>query len=186
MENEQFAELIAALRAGDEQAAEELLHRYEAYIRRVVRMRLHDSNLTRLFDSMDICQSILFSFLRHARAGEFELGGPEQLRNLLVTMALNKLMTKARTGRREAGNLPEGWDAADPAPAPAEHVATADLAAAVRERLSPAERDLFQQHDVEGRTWEEIARLRGERPDALRLRLTRALARVRGQLAKEG
>jgi RNA polymerase sigma-70 factor (ECF subfamily) len=134
---------------------------------------------------MDICQSILASFLRRAREGGFELGAPDGLRNLLVTMALNKLMTKARAAQREAGNLPEGWDAADPAPAPAERLAAADLARAALERLSEEDRSLFRLHEVDQLTWEEIARRRGSSPDALRIRLARALARVRHQLSPE-
>ena len=52
-------------------------------------------------------------------------------------------------------------------------------------RLTPEERSLFHQHEVEGLSWEEIARRQGDSPDALRIRLTRALARVRKQLTPE-
>src|SRR5262245_48777613 len=133
MESAVFARMVAALRRGDAAAVEALLKGYEPYIRRVVRMRLHDTNLVRLLDSMDVCQSILAGFLAHAAAGDFRLASPDDLRNLLVKMALNKLATRARGVQREAGNLPEGWDRADPAPTPLERLVTADLAGAIRD-----------------------------------------------------
>jgi RNA polymerase sigma-70 factor (ECF subfamily) len=185
MESEDFPQMVAALRAGDAAAAEALLRRYEAYIRRVVRMRLHDTNLVRLFDSMDICQSILASFLVHAADGDFRLGSPEDLRNLLVRMALNKLATRARALQREAGNLPDDWDEIDPSPTPLDRLVTADLAEAIRDRLTPEERALFDLHAVERLTWEEIARRHGGSADALRIRLARALARVRKDFPSE-
>jgi RNA polymerase sigma-70 factor (ECF subfamily) len=185
MESEHFAQMVAALRLGDASAVQALLKGYEPYIRRVVRMRLHDTNLVRLFDSMDICQSILTSFLVHAADGDFRLGSPEDLRNLLVRMALNKLATRARALQREAGNLPDDWDEIDPSPTPLDRLVTADLAGAVRDRLTPEERALFDLHAVERLSWEEIARRHGGSADALRIRLTRAFARVRKELAPE-
>jgi RNA polymerase sigma factor (sigma-70 family) len=185
MENDDFADMLAAVRAGDATGVEGLLRRYEPYIRRVVRLRLHDTQLVRLFDSMDICQSILAGFLVHATAGDFQFNSPEQLRNLLVRMALNKLATRARTLHHEAGNLPEDCDRLDPAPTPLEQLATADLARAISDQLTAEERALFHLHETEQLTWEEIARQHGGTPDALRIRLTRALARVRKQLSRE-
>jgi len=40
----------------------ELVREYEPLIRREVRLHLEDQRLARLFDSMDICQSVLASF----------------------------------------------------------------------------------------------------------------------------
>ena len=66
---EPFRELIARVRAGDEQAAAELVRRYEPAIRRAARVRLVDTRLNRLLDSMDICQSVLASFFVRAGSG---------------------------------------------------------------------------------------------------------------------
>ena len=57
-----ITECIRRVRAGDEQAAAELVRRYEPLIRREVRFQLEDRRLCRVFDSMDICQSVLASF----------------------------------------------------------------------------------------------------------------------------
>jgi hypothetical protein len=54
-----FADFLRRIRAGDEQAAAELVHRYEAAVRLAVRMRLGDARLRRVLDSMDVCQSVL-------------------------------------------------------------------------------------------------------------------------------
>jgi hypothetical protein len=74
-----FAEFIRRIRAGDAQAAEELVRRYESAIRIAVRTRMTDPALKRHFDSMDICQSVLASFYLRAGAGEYDLAEPAQL-----------------------------------------------------------------------------------------------------------
>ena len=81
---EDFVEAIRRIRAGDEQAATELVRRYEPLIRREVRLHLEDQRLLRLFDSMDVVQSVLASFFIRTAAGEYDLESPEQLAGLLV------------------------------------------------------------------------------------------------------
>src|SRR5262245_18062754 len=95
-----FTQFVARIRAGDEQAASELVRQYEPLIRREIRMQLDDQRLCRLFDSMDICQSVMASFFLRTAAGEYDLERPEQLVGLLVTMARNKLASAARREHR--------------------------------------------------------------------------------------
>jgi RNA polymerase sigma-70 factor (ECF subfamily) len=57
-----FRVFIHRIRTGDEQAALTLVQEYEPFIRRDVRLHLQDQRLCRLFDSMDVCQSVLASF----------------------------------------------------------------------------------------------------------------------------
>jgi RNA polymerase sigma-70 factor (ECF subfamily) len=66
------------IRDGDQQAAVELVGQYELLIRREVRLRLEDRRLYRLFDSMDVCQSVLGGFFLRAAAGRYDLERPEQ------------------------------------------------------------------------------------------------------------
>jgi DNA-directed RNA polymerase specialized sigma24 family protein len=94
-----FQELIARLRSGDAAAAEELVRTYEKEIPRTIRIRLTDPRLRRTLDSMDVCQSVLANFFVHASAGQFDLDKPEQLLALLLTMARNKIIDKARIER---------------------------------------------------------------------------------------
>ncbi len=91
-----FRDLIVRVRRGDEQAATELVRRYEPAIRRAVRFRLTDVRLRRTCDSMDVCQSVLLSFFVRAASGQYDLDTPEQLLRLLTTMARNKLLNQAR------------------------------------------------------------------------------------------
>src|SRR5271155_5717236 len=91
-----FRDLIGRVRQGDEQAAAELVRKYEPAIRRAVRFRLTDTRLRRTCDSMDVCQSVLLSFFVRAASGQYDLDSPEQLLRLLTTMARNKLLNQAR------------------------------------------------------------------------------------------
>ena len=93
--NSSFTDLLQRVRAGDERAAEELFHSYEAQIRRVVRVRLTDPGLRRQLDSVDICQSVMADFFVRVALGRFELETADQLIKLLATMARNKLLNKA-------------------------------------------------------------------------------------------
>src|SRR5713226_2467828 len=94
-----FTEFIRRIRSGDAQAAVELVQRYESVIRVEVRQRLTDSRLRRLFDSLDISQSVLASFFLRAGTGQYELEKPAQLVKLLVGMTRNKLALQARKQR---------------------------------------------------------------------------------------
>src|SRR3989442_13644649 len=99
-----FAELMSRVRAGDQDAATELVRRYEPAIRRAVRFRLGDTRMAAVLDSMDVCQSVLASFFVRAASGQYEVDQPEQLQKLLVAMARNKLafqMRKHRAQRRD-------------------------------------------------------------------------------------
>src|SRR4051794_13517688 len=98
-EEASFRDLIRRVRAGDDAAAFELVRQYEPEIRRAVRIRLHDGHMQRVLDSMDICQSVLGNFFARVAVGQFELDKPAQLLKLLVTMARNKLIDKARQQR---------------------------------------------------------------------------------------
>ena len=91
---------LVSVPAGDEQAAFELVRQYEPLIRREVRFALEDRNLGRLFDSMDVCQSVMASFFVRAASGQYDLERPEQLVSLLVVMTRNKLSSAARQQRR--------------------------------------------------------------------------------------
>src|ERR1700722_15375085 len=99
-----FVELIQRVRAGDQEAASELVRRFEPAIRRAVRVRLVDDRLRRTFDSMDVCQSVLGSFFVRAAMGQFELEKSDQLLKLLATMVRNKVAERAtheKAGRRD-------------------------------------------------------------------------------------
>jgi RNA polymerase sigma factor (sigma-70 family) len=187
-EENAFQDLIRRVRAGDANAANELVRSYEPAIRRAARVRLVDKRLGRVLDSMDICQSVLASFFVRAALGQYELEKPEQLLKLLATMARNKLADHARqeqAGRRdnrrlEAGSADERQIAAAGS-TPSQQVAAKEIFHEVHKRLSEDER-ILADHRAQGREWADIAAEVGGTPEALRKRLSRAIDRVAQEL----
>jgi len=183
-----FRDLIRRVRAGEEDAAAQLVQHYEPYIRRAVRIRLVDPRLKRLIDSMDICQSVLASFFVRAALGQYELDTPDQLLKLLVTMARNKLnnaVVKQRAGRRDYRRSQSGADHAQAAAnTPSQVVAARDLLEKLRQGLTEDERHIADLR-AEGCEWMEIAAQLGGTPEALRKKLARAVDRVGQQLGLE-
>src|SRR6516164_95025 len=100
-ENAGFADFIRRIRAGDDQAARELVQLYEPVIRREVRLRLRDQRLASRFDWTDICQSVMTSFFVRAAAGQYDVEQPDQLLRLLVVMTRHKLANQQRRHRAE-------------------------------------------------------------------------------------
>jgi RNA polymerase sigma-70 factor (ECF subfamily) len=177
-----FLDFLRRIRAGDEGAAAELVRRYEPVIRREVRLRLNDPALYRVFDSGDICQSVLLSFFVRAAAGQYDFDQPADLLNLLLYMARNKVATQARKLRRRAAGGPHELDAViDPQPGPGRVIDSQDLLRQVLHRLGDDERRLAELRG-QGRSWPEVAAQLGGTPDARRKQLARALDRVAGQL----
>ncbi|WP_165226621.1 RNA polymerase sigma factor [Aquisphaera insulae] len=87
--------LLNRIRLGDEDAARELLARYESKVRMVVRRKL--PRLLRLrFDSMDFLQSVWKSFFRRIRAGENDIVGEQNLIAFLAWAARNKVVDEYR------------------------------------------------------------------------------------------
>jgi RNA polymerase sigma-70 factor (ECF subfamily) len=183
-----FRELIGRVRSGDEQAAVELVRRYEPAIRRAARIRLRDQRLVRLLDSMDICQSVLASFFVRAAMGQYELETPEQLLGLLVKMARNKVSHQGdaeRAGRRDhrrvVAAIDGSLDVAACGASPSRQVSARELLDEGRRLLSPDERALLERRE-QGGEWAAIAAELGGSPDALRIRLARAVDRVARRL----
>jgi len=190
-EEDAFRDLIRRVRAGDAQAAEELVRRYEPTIRAMVRPRLTDPRLRRQFDSGDICQSILGHFFVAASAGQFELDTPEQMVKLLATMTRNKVAShvrKQRAARRNPETTPQDLattqEPVDPGPSPSQAAVIKELRERFRQKLSPVERQLVDLR-VAGHSWAEIAAELGGTPDGLRMQYTRAVAQAADELGLE-
>jgi RNA polymerase sigma-70 factor (ECF subfamily) len=187
-----FAELIEGIRRGDADAAARLVREYEPEIRRAVRIRLHDSPMQRLFDSMDICQSVMANFLVRASAGQFELERPEQVLGLLVKMARHKLTDKARAQhgpRRHPGGQQQEGSAViravtDPAASPSRILQGKELLDRIRQHLTAEEATLLE-YRAQGLQWPEIAAKLNAKPDAVRKQFTRAVDRVVEELGAE-
>jgi RNA polymerase sigma-70 factor (ECF subfamily) len=182
--DDSFQAMLRRVRSGDEDAAAEVVRRYEPALRRLIRMRLTDPHLTRLLDSMDICQSVLANFFVRMAAGQFELNTPDQLLKLLSVMARNRLFdhaAKQKAGRRDARRQSDDPDALERVPttdpSPSQAAAARDLLERLRASMSEEERYLADQRGL-GRGWADIAREMGGSPEALRKRLARAVDRA--------
>jgi DNA-directed RNA polymerase specialized sigma24 family protein len=187
----EFAGFLQLVRAGNAQAAEDLVRRYESIIRREVRLKLHDPSLHRILESVDICQSVMASFFVRAAAGQYDINHPLQLLRLLITMARNKVAMAARRQRaqrrdnRRVGAL--GVEEVDPAGGvgtPSRVVAAREMLDMVRGHLGDDERRLADLRG-QGQEWSDIAAEMGGTADGRRMQLTRALDRVIKELRLE-
>jgi DNA-directed RNA polymerase specialized sigma24 family protein len=187
-ESTMFPDFIRRIRAGDDQAARELVERYEPVIRCQVRLRLRDPRLYSRFDWTDICQSVMASFFVRAAAGDYELEQPDQLLRLLVVMTRRKLANQKRRHcaemrdcRRMAECDPAYLDGRMQVPSPSRLVGGREQLAEVSRRLSKEER-LLAELRGDGYGWTEIAARLGGTADARRKQLARAVDRVEQQL----
>lgn len=187
---DEYADFIGRVRAGDEQAAEELVRRYEPEIRVEVRvwLRMHHPRLRRVFDSMDICQSVLASFFVRAAVGDFDLEEPRQLVQLLIGMARNKLLEQVRhhhRQRRDVRRVEPGEAAETVAPAgqetPSQVVSRRELLQKLRERLNEEERGLADLRS-QGLDWAAVAGKVGGTAEGRRKQLSRAVERAGREL----
>jgi RNA polymerase sigma-70 factor (ECF subfamily) len=191
MADDPFAELLRRVRAGDPDAAAELVRRYEPLIRREVRLRLEDRRLERAFDSADVCQSVLASFFVRTAAGQYDLDSPEQLGRLLVQMARNKLASAARAQTRQKRDhrRAAGTDAleltAAGEPTASRIVAGKELLEQFRALLGPEERRIADLR-ADGLEWAAVAEQLGGTAQARRMQLARAVDRAAATLGLDG
>ena len=191
LEENTFASFLQRIRAGDDRAAVDLVRQFEPLIRTEVRMRLSDPRLYRLFDSMDICQSVLGSFFIRVAAGEYDLQRPEQLVKLLVAITRNKLafqFRKAHRQRRDVNRLVAAdvgeMEVASSQDTPSQCAAGEELLQTFRSRLTDEERSLAELR-AQDTSWDQIADRMGGTPQGRRKQLSRAIDRVSKELGLE-
>jgi RNA polymerase sigma-70 factor (ECF subfamily) len=183
-----FTSFILRIRAGEPEAAAELVRCFEPLIRREARLRLHDPGMRRLFDSLDICQSVLASFFVRAASGQYDLETADDLVRLLVGMVCNKVKfqvrkhhARRRDTRRLVDYTPEELETVANDPGPSQCVASRELLDQFRQRLTTEERQLADLRG-EGYQWADIATRLGGTPKARCQQLARAVQRVARQL----
>lgn len=95
--DDDLAGFLARIREGDQDAARDLLNRYEAEVRLVVRRQLPRLLRSR-FDSLDFLQSVWGSFFRRVRAanGPFDFDDSRHLVAFLARAAKNKVIDEYR------------------------------------------------------------------------------------------
>ncbi|MFO0960981.1 MAG: sigma-70 family RNA polymerase sigma factor [Isosphaeraceae bacterium] len=88
-------DILARVRGGDEQAAQQLLASFEAEVRLVVRRQLPRLLRSR-FDSLDFLQSVWGSFFRRVRTDPVEFDDERHLVAFLARAAKNKVIDQYR------------------------------------------------------------------------------------------
>jgi RNA polymerase sigma-70 factor (ECF subfamily) len=140
-----------------------------------------------LIESVDICQSVFASFFVRTALGQYDLETPDQLLRLLATIARNKLARQAnrehaaRRDQRRINPAAVLEDCPAPGSSPSSQLATRELVQEARRRMSPEELRLLELRE-QGLGWTDVAAELGGSPEALRVRLARAVARVTRQL----
>jgi RNA polymerase sigma-70 factor (ECF subfamily) len=176
MSDEEFTDVLARARAGDNGAMARLIAEYEPQLLLVARKRLGPA-LRALFDSGDLTHSVHRSLLYHLRRNEFEFHSPKDLIALAVHMVQQKVAKKAARMKREREIL--------------------ELKARLLERTNPerAAKVAEELHDLldtlkdedrqflklylENRRTVEIARILGQNPGSLSMRRSRLIRKLR-------
>jgi RNA polymerase sigma-70 factor (ECF subfamily) len=187
-ENE-IATFLERIHTGDEAAARELLTRYEAEVRLVVRRQLPKLLRSR-FDSLDFLQSVWGSFFRRVRAGPAEFEDSRHLVAFLARAAKNKVIDEYRRAasrkhdmHREEPLWSEGGrarDVADSHDSPSEVAEAHETLGRMRE-LVPEEKRSILELKAEGHSSKDI----GERLGISERTVQRVLEELRRRMETE-
>jgi len=191
MHMSKFKDLVNAVRRGDEQATETLLRQFEAELRIVARVQLSSPGLRRVFDSMDIYQSVITQFYFRVASGQFDIETPQQLKSLLIQMLKNKVVDKVRhvqadirDARRVEQTPVDDFELLEKSSSASSIASRKELLALIHSRLSAHEQWLVEQR-LNGATWEDIGKDCGRSADAVRKQHARAISRVASEIGNE-
>lgn len=171
-------ELVAGARAGDRDALEELLARYEPNIYRFGLRMCGDEEAAR-----EVLQETLLAAFRYLPT----FRGEAALSTWLYQIA-RSFCIKQRRGPRPASSLDEDGavEPVDPAPPPDVRAHAREIGEALSRAISvlpPEQREVLLLRDVEGLTAEQAAEVIGIEIGALKSRLHRARMALRAGVA---
>jgi RNA polymerase sigma factor (sigma-70 family) len=185
----ELTEFLRRIQAGDEGAARELLSRFEAEVRLVVRRQLPRLLRSR-FDSLDFLQSVWGSFFRRMRTAPTEFEDSRHLVAFLARAAKNKVIDEYRRAasrkqdmHREEPLWGDGLrprDVADPTDSPSEVAQAHEVLGRLRE-LMPADRRSILEMKAEGLSSKDI----GERLGISERTVQRVLEDLRRRMETE-
>jgi len=164
-EGSELSEFLKRIQDGDEGAARELLSRFEAEVRLVVRRQLPRLLRSR-FDSLDFLQSVWGSFFRRMRTTPTEFEDSRHLVAFLARAAKNKVIDEYRRAASRKHDMhreePLWGDGLRPKDVPSSTDSPSEVAQAhevlVRLReLMPAERRTILEMKAEGLSSKDIA-----------------------------
>ena len=183
--------LLARLRAGDDDAFEELVRTYSPRLLGLARRIVGNDE-----DARDVIQDALLSAFRSMDRfqGDARLG--TWLHRIVVNTALMKLRRRRRKPEESLepllpafqsdGHFVErfsAWDQSERADAALSRIETRQLIRGLIEQLPESFRTVLLLRDIEGIDTEESARLLNTTPNAVKIRLHRARQALRTLLA---
>jgi RNA polymerase sigma-70 factor (ECF subfamily) len=184
---EDFAELLARVRAGDQAAMARLIALYEPQVRAVARVRL-GAVLRAYLDSVDLLQSVHRTLIVGLRTEKFDISSPDKLIALAVTIVQRKVARHWRRAKRQSRDSLAGTAAQQLAerllslsssePDPAATVEIREQVCQLIETLDETDRKLIELR-LEGQSTAEAARRLGLDADVLRVRLSRLRKKLR-------
>jgi RNA polymerase sigma-70 factor (ECF subfamily) len=180
MDQVDFADLLARVKAGDEEATRDLLHRFEDDVRTMVRVRLPRA-LRSQFDSMDFVQAVWQSVLTGPNPDLDRFANVQHFRGFLSGVARNKVLEEHRRRTRtrkydlrrqeplyiRRGDRDVPREVATPDPTPSQDVQAQDRLRQMVEGRSPQEAEIVELRRS-GMTFEEIAERTGLHERAVR------------------
>jgi RNA polymerase sigma-70 factor (ECF subfamily) len=187
-DSDSFGDVMAGLRAGDQDAARQV---FERFVRKLVRLAgsQFDAVLRRKVDPEDVVQSAYKSFFLRCGAGQLEVHDWDNLWGLLTVITLRKCFDRVeyhraqcRDVQREAAAQPGAagtepwWEAVAREPTPAEAAVLAETVEQLLRGLAADERPILEM-SLQGYTTQEISEQLG-RPE-------RSVRRLRERLRKE-
>ncbi len=185
----ELTDFLRRIQAGDESAARELLSRFEAEVRLVVRRQLPRLLRSR-FDSLDFLQSVWGSFFRRMRTAPTEFEDSRHLVAFLARAAKNKVIDEYRRAasrkqdmHREEPLWGDGMrprDVPDPADSPSEVAQAHEVLVRLRE-LMPEDRQAILEMKAEGLSSKDI----GERLGISERTVQRVLEELRRRMEAE-
>ena len=176
--------LLTAVRAGDEQALNQLLARYVPELRRWASGRL-PGWARDISDTHDLVQETVFRVFK--KLDGFDYRGEGALRAYLRQALINRIRNEIRRARSRPAGEELDSAAVDPSRSPVEAAISEQERAryeAALARMKPDDRELIVARVELGLTYQEMVTMLGKpSPDAARMAVARALVRLTEQMS---
>ena len=185
-----FPDLVARIHEGDQDACHELVQRYSKTLRRMIRCRLRQSPLRRLYDSEDFVQWVWLRFFSRTEHEPIPIPNAAELIGFLQTLARTavaecnrKHLTKRRDLRRTADVPVEQLACEGQTDDAAGRLApfSGEVVTRLRQVLTQEQFELVRLRSA-GRAWDELASHFGATPPAIRSRHRRICEKLRPHL----
>lgn len=168
------------------QSLDEVWRRYGEQLRRRARTRLRQYGLSGQAESMDICNDVMADFIRRANVNNVAV---DDIMSYIMRAIDNQVLDTFRTLARQCRDFRrvdatsvEEMPLGTVSPTPSQIAIRREVIDRVRQLLGPEDAKAVDMM-LENRDWKEIGAAIGIEPDAARMRVRRALDRVRNLIA---